>query len=146
MLYNPVWFRRVLIALLFLEACWAILWMVSMFVFQLADGTTEQIRYSHFFMLFHATMPLALLNLFEGPQQKKRHDIIKLTMLFWMIVVVMSDLNSALETFLHVTVGDESIITLLHVNAITGICVSGLGTIWYAVVLFSSHFDDGYAK
>lgn len=135
------WFWRIIYTLLFLECLWAILWTIAMFLIQFDDAVTQPMLFDHFFLVLHAFMPSTLLAVFELHKRNNKRETAP-ALLFWMAFVVITDLNSVLQTFLHLSVGPERMIALIRATAVVQICLSGLGSFWYSMVLFIAYFSD----
>lgn len=112
--------------LLGLEAVWAIFWLVCVFVFQLADGDPILLRNAFAITAFHAVNPAVIYAILRRSDVDWIH-------LFVLAFAFITDLNSLLETVIHIKghVPAEYLYNMLLAVTCIAIALSSMAILWF---------------
>lgn len=87
-------------AILWLEALWALQWVVWMFLFHFLAGSTGELRVAFFFLAFHAANAAAVYSTLARVNKGKRAEGLAILSSFF---ALFTDMNSLLEGVLHLS-------------------------------------------
>lgn len=119
--------------LLGLEAVWALFWLACVFFFQLADGDPILLRNGFAITAFHAVNPAVIYAILRRSDPAWIH-------LFVFAFAFITDLNSLLETVLHVQghVPAEYLYNMLLAVTCIAISLSSMAVSWFFYLKLAS--------
>jgi hypothetical protein len=137
-------FKLIVIA----EAAWVLYFAGLVFWFQIAELNlvgSDGLRLGLILLAFHAVAPIGLITLME---HKHQHGV-PVAPFVWILMAVFTDLWSVFDVWLHLAkvpslAGSE--LEALKALSIIAIILSGLGSVWYIVLLLMGRNDRKNAK
>lgn len=126
--------------LILLEILWIIGWVISMGFAQAM--ATEHFRIAHFFLVHHtAFIGITLFAIYESvmKQTSTRKSEYNLHWVFGFVIIlgIATDVNSLLETLLHLP-STHAFYTAMLVLTISGLVIAGSTLLWFlfGIVLY----------
>jgi len=119
--------------LLFLEVCWAIYWIVTLFIFQFANDSLL-FRNAFAITAFHAVNPAIIYAALRRLQTGRKPQWIAFLIFLFAFA---TDLNSLLETVLHLKDQANYLYHIMLGITLLALILSTLAIGWFTAVYFT---------